>query len=91
MFKNYKLVEPYNLGTIDGEGQTQVLGQGDIVITSNFDGLKVKLPVKGVLYAPNARRNILSDGQLSSQGYKISRINDEYIICEGRNVLAKFK
>jgi hypothetical protein len=57
-----------------------VFGQGTIALTIGLNGQNITIELKGVLYVPKIKKNLISVGQLTEAGYKVSIFADHLIL-----------
>ena len=80
LFTNFKPIQP-GKRWISGIGQShvEILGTGDIIITSPVEKAHQTITLPGALYAPNLQINLVSVGSITAKGGEIlfthSRVN----------------
>lgn len=71
-----------------GDGNIlEVHGIGNILINKNIQGKWEKNILKNVLYVPQLKRNLISEGVLARKGFEIFKIGTNAMIYEGNNLI----
>lgn len=76
-FKNLDINSSPSTVRVGDNGETEVLGQGQVQVTCRVAGRNVTVTINKVLLVPNIATNLLSIGQIDERGIKTVFVNQK--------------